>query len=191
MAEFGVGRSTVREVLLRLESVGIVSLVRHRGATVRRLTRDEVGALLDLVEVLLALAAARAAERSSGPPVDDALHELDQAIVAGDFGAFVTARELFYRRLVMRSGNRELARLFPSALVRIMRLQLAGFGRAAEAMEPSTYHSIAAAVAAGNASAARSAARDHVRVVQYAIDSFPSRAFASASAERPTQDEPD
>lgn len=178
MAEFGVGRSTVREVLVRLASDGIISLVRHSGAKVRRLTRGEVRELLDLVEVMLGLAARRAAEAAGDGSLEDVRQMLTESASADDLIEFAAARELFYRRIVERSGNHELARTFPSALVRIMRLQLAPFGRAAEGMDIASYEAIADAIRDRDPAAAEAAAWAHVRRVQQAVDAVPARAFA-------------
>ena len=61
MDRFGVGRGTIREVLHRLVASGVVSIIPNRGAAVRHLTRKEVNSVLDVVEVLLGLAARDAA----------------------------------------------------------------------------------------------------------------------------------
>src|SRR5687767_1351220 len=49
MNEFHVGRGTIREVLQRLASTGVVKILPHRGAHVRRFTRREVTEVLDIV----------------------------------------------------------------------------------------------------------------------------------------------
>ena len=67
MRRFGVGRGTIREVLHRLASAGVVSIVPNRGAQIRQLTRREVCDVLDVVEVLLGLAARGAAGAIAEP----------------------------------------------------------------------------------------------------------------------------
>lgn len=184
MAQFDAGRSTVREVLVRLEATGIVALVRHRGAAVRRFSRDEVRDLLDLVGVLLGLAARRAAERGAAAGLNEASGAIAAVLAPADGGSvafdrFVQAREAFYRRIVDASGNRDLTRLFPGAQVRIMRLQLGLFGRAAEGMDAAAYAAIASAIIQNDAAGAELACRRHVDAVRRAIEQLPDRAFAA------------
>lgn len=51
-AEFGVARGPIREALRRLQSDGLVEIQRHKGASVRKISRKE---LRDVFEVLEAL----------------------------------------------------------------------------------------------------------------------------------------
>ncbi|MDR3493647.1 MAG: GntR family transcriptional regulator [Ancalomicrobiaceae bacterium] len=61
-AQFGVSRGPVREALRRLAADGLIELVPHRGAIVRRLTRREIAELFQIRLELEALAARLAAE---------------------------------------------------------------------------------------------------------------------------------
>ena len=131
MDQFHVGRGTIREVLNRLSSAGIVTLIRHRGAAVRILSRSEVCQLLDVVEILFGLAARRTTEQPSPRPSPatpkrsttpcDAMQQFESK---DDFVGFESARENFYRAVMHLSGNYELTRLFPTMQVHIMRTQL-------------------------------------------------------------------
>lgn len=67
MKEFGVGRNSLREAFSRLASEGVLVMEPHRGASVRRRTREEIAALYDISEVLEALAARQATARIDEP----------------------------------------------------------------------------------------------------------------------------
>ena len=60
--EFGVSRSSVREALRILERDGVVKIEPHRGASVTRLTTDELIEIYQVRRVLLGLAMAMAHE---------------------------------------------------------------------------------------------------------------------------------
>lgn len=181
MQQFKVGRGTVREALNRLASAGIVEIVRYRGALVRRLSRQDVSDVLDLVELMLGLAARRGAEKASAGVDASALvaaHDhLQRCGQVDDFSAFLKAREDYYRALVRLAGNKELARTFPDAQVHIMRLQLRNFGRAAEGMELLDYARLTLAILSGDAAAAETAGREHVRGVSNRVAALPDEAF--------------
>lgn len=65
--ELGVGRNSLREAFSRLASEGLVVVEPHRGASVRRRSRTEVGQLYDISEVLEGLAAREAAQNIGKP----------------------------------------------------------------------------------------------------------------------------
>jgi DNA-binding GntR family transcriptional regulator len=182
MRQFEVGRGTVREVLNRLSSIGIVSMVRHRGAHIRLLTRREVNEILDIVGALVGLGAGKAAEQIQLPGHAERLTEAYEMLRPfewkDDFEGFVSARENFYRALIRISNNRELVRLFPVMLVHIMRLQLRHFDHAADSMQFTDYSQLTAAVLSGDGQRADVAGRLHVQHTIDSVGSLPDRAFA-------------
>jgi DNA-binding GntR family transcriptional regulator len=60
--QFGVSQRQVREALRRLETEGLVSIEKNRGASVRRVTRKEVICILDVLDSLSLLAVQKAVE---------------------------------------------------------------------------------------------------------------------------------
>ena len=183
MRYFGVGRGTIREVLNRLASSGVVTIIPNRGAQVRELSRREVGDVLEIVEVLLGLAArgAAAAIKTRGAGVR--LRELHDALrpdaASGEaFPQFLRAREDYYRYIVQLSGNQELQRLFPGAQVHIMRVQLRNFGRAADAAHVDDFTELTEAILSGDAEGAEAAGRRHVGYTKQRVAQLPDRAFA-------------
>ena len=62
MKLFGVSQRHVREALRRLESEGLVSIEKNRGASVRRISRKEIICILDVLDSLSMLAVRKAIE---------------------------------------------------------------------------------------------------------------------------------
>lgn len=182
MRQFDVGRGTIREVLHRLASSGVVSIIPNRGAQVRLLSRTEVSGLLDLVELLLGLAARGAASSirdGTGRETFEALHaKLHQPGLLQDLNAFIRARENYYRCILQLSGNAELQRLFPAAQVNIMRVQLRRFQNAADAMALGDYAALTKAILSGDPARAEQAARQHVEYTRTRVSRVPDHAFA-------------
>lgn len=181
MRAFDVGRGTIREVLQRLASTGVVRIMPHKGAVVRRLSRREVGDVLDIVELLIGLAARHAARAVSERSVRDGLRQRFDALRSirrdGDFGAFIAAREEYYRFLLATAGNRELTRIFPAIQVHIMRVQLRTFNHAADAADPADYAELTRLILSGDAERAEQAARRHVQRTIGRVHALPDRAF--------------
>ena len=182
MDQFHVGRGTIREVLNRLSSAGIVAIIRHRGASVRILSRGEVVQLLDVVEILFGLAARRTTENITANPenakiLNDACEKLQEFETKDDFPSFERTRENFYRAVMTLSGNFELTRLFPTMQVHIMRTQLRRYDYAADALQFGDYRAITRAILSGNVARADETARAHVRHTTDRIKRLPDRAF--------------
>lgn len=127
---FGVSRTPVREALRQLQAEGLVDFVANRGATVRRVRRDEVVELYEVRAELEGLAGALAAQRISGA----ALEELRASVAAAAETAGARQRQdadvaatndllrrtshTFHRVVYEQSGNtflcETLTRLFRS-----------------------------------------------------------------------------
>lgn len=182
MRQFDVGRGTIREVLHRLASSGVVSMVPHRGAQVRLLTRAEVDDILDIIEVLLGLAARGAArtirEGGSGDVLRSHYAALQRPDTLDEFAGFVRSREEYYRCIVRLSGNIELRRLFPAAQVHIMRVQLRRFQNAADSMALTDYSELTEAILSGDTQRAEQAGRTHVGYTRVRVSQLPEAAFA-------------
>jgi DNA-binding GntR family transcriptional regulator len=162
MQQFGVSRSTVRESIRRMESEGIVDVLPHRGAVIRRLTVEEAIDALLVMEICVGLAARQAAERIDTPGsrerFDGAWRELLEFRNRGDGYDFVKARNKFYRTITRISCNRELQRIVPTIHVHLLRREYS--------LSPETrfedYARIADAILAGKGSIAEAAARGHI-----------------------------
>lgn len=181
--DFKVSRGSVREALNRLGAEGVVTLNLHRGAHIRSLTREEAFEIMNLLEVLIGLAARLAAQRIA---LRGHRALLQQSIAAladherrAQFFEFVRARNAFYKTLLQISGSGELKRVLTSVQVNLIRVQSRAFetesGRKKTHLED--YRAIAAAVLAGDARRAETAARRHVRNVRELLSRLPRQAY--------------
>jgi DNA-binding GntR family transcriptional regulator len=181
MREFDVGRGTIREVLQRLASTGVVRILPNKGAQVRRLTRREVFEVLDIVEMLLGLAARGASLVSATGSERKLLETLYETLMQikpdADFAGFTAARENYYRGIVAMGGNRELQRIFPSIQVHIMRVQLRMVDRAGDSVDPTDYAMLQDAILSGDQERAEREGRRHVQRTIARVASLPDRAF--------------
>ena len=125
MERFGVGRSTARESIRRMESEGIVTVLPHRGAVIRRMSVAEALDALSVMELCIGLAARQAAERieASGgrARLEQVWKELQRFRNLPDGYDFIAARNRFYRTITEISDNQELRRIIPSIHVHLIR----------------------------------------------------------------------
>jgi DNA-binding GntR family transcriptional regulator len=181
--DFKVGRGSVREALNRLRAEGIVTLNLHRGAHIRSLTREEAFEIMDLLEVLIGLAARLAAQRIGLRGHRALLQQSIAALSAHERGTeffdFVRARNAFYRALLRISGSGELKRLLTGVHVNLIRVQSRAFetesGRKKTHLED--YRTITAAVLAGDVRRAETTARRHVRNVRDLLSRLPRQTY--------------
>lgn len=174
MARYDVGRSTVREALGRLASDGLVDMVPHRGAAIRRLTRREAADVLRVAAELLALAARQAAEAvAEGSSAADLVQAATDYAAAAETGR-QRARARYYRALAALAGNREVMRLLPSIQVPLVRAQMRDH---ATASAPS-HAALVAAVSAADADGAANAARLHLDHLIAQLPMLPDALFA-------------
>ena len=80
--ELGVGRGPVREALRILSGDGLVELIPHRGARIRRIGRDEAAHVHQVLGALQFLSADLLMNRSLSPADIAALRECNRAITA-------------------------------------------------------------------------------------------------------------
>jgi DNA-binding GntR family transcriptional regulator len=185
--DFKISRGSVREALNRLRAEGIVTLNLHRGAHIRSLTREEAFEIMDILEVLIGLAA-RLAAQGIGLRGHRALLQQSIAALADherrtQFFEFVRARNAFYKALLQISGSGELKRVLTSVQVNLIRVQSRPFetesGRKKTHLED--YRIIAAAVLAGDAHRAETVARRHVRNVRELLSRLPRQTYPAES----------
>lgn len=112
IAEFGVGRSAVREALKHLEATGLVDIRRQKGASVVRFTREKLVQLFQIRERLEGLGCYLAAQVSDAPENQAWLKS--QLDIWADTALVLSEREHMTRNvelhegLVLMSGNQYL-----------------------------------------------------------------------------------
>lgn len=112
---FRVGRHTVRTALGILVGAGLVVHERHRGASVRPLTRARIDESFDFriaVELgSLRLALARGADLA---PVEDAVRELELLPEATPWRQLIECHGRIHHEIVRTAGNEPLLRAYRS-----------------------------------------------------------------------------
>lgn len=179
----GVGRGSVREALRRLEVEGLVTVSLHRGATVRHLSRADVGDILGVIEALTSLSARLAAQRLSNAEdrqaLQDAFARMDALTESGGSFDWGRASGRFYREMTRVSGNRELIRMVPMLQAHIIRIQFSqAYSKMRDERRLQDYEQILTAILANDGPAAERAARRHVRNIATSIHVLPDEAFA-------------
>lgn len=180
VSQYEVSRSTVREAIKRLASMGVVEASLNRGARIRQLSKDEARNVLRIIEVIVGLAARLAAENITDPhgraQVELALADLLSASKQADRYEFVRQRNRFNRTLARVSKNPELEQMLANLQVHLVRNRLV--------MQPEdrarSYAMIGAAVLAGDGDEAERQARAHVRRVVDMLDDVYVPAFIGA-----------
>lgn len=166
-AKWNVSRGTVREALNRLSAEGIVTLSRHRGAAIRVLDSTEMRDILDVLELMIGMAARLAAKRIDEGDNRDRFKETFDTLMAfrGQAASFdlVRARNRFYRNLAAIGGNRELQDILGRMHVHLVRVQLQALQENLVAERFDDYSRVGQAVLAGDARRAELTARQHVR----------------------------
>lgn len=164
---WNVSRGTVREALNRLSAEGIVTLSRHRGAAIRVLDRSEMRDILDVLELMIGMAARLAARR-----IGEGDNRERFAEVVGSLQRFrdqpasfelIRARNRFYRTMAEIGGNRELQDILGRVHVHLVRVQLQALHDNLVTDRFEDYSRIGEAVLAGDGRRAELAARRHVR----------------------------
>lgn len=162
VAQYGVSRSTVREALKRLSAQGVVDVTHNRGARIRQLSVAEGRNILQILEVIVGLAARLAAGNIEMPgarqELREALEGLTRAIERGDKVEFMRARNRFHRTMTRIGGNSDLDLLLANMQVHLLRNRLVMRSEDRSA----SYVRIAEAICSGDCDAAERAARGHV-----------------------------
>ena len=171
MEQLGVSRATVREVVARLASEGLVTIIPQRGAIVTVLTMEEAADIYEMRAALEALAAHRFVERATPQ------HIADIRATFAAFGAFATVptvdsdnlerlrvKDGFYAVLFDGAASPPLTRMLTilQSRVRLLRwTSLSAPGRAEQAIRE--MGAIVEAIEAKDADAAAAACATHVR----------------------------
>lgn len=160
----GAGRGSVREALRRLEAEGTVVLERHRGASIRKLTRDDVVALYDVREVIEGLAARLAASKGLGRSIGGAQSAMDRAAAQGDAAGYARANAAFHEAILAQADHPMLPELVARLHLPVFRVQFRVLlGPGTMARSQADHARIVAALRAKNPAKAEAAMRAHIR----------------------------
>jgi len=187
---FGVGRSSIREALRMLESQGVIVganggafVVADAGNPLNSslrlvFTLDDRAGLHDLFELRRIIdceAAALAAERRTGQHLEEmraAITEMEESLAEHDRGdRFIDADLRFHLAVAEATGNRMLLHSM-DAVRGVVRRALMAVYFIPQSPESAVveHRAVRAAIAAGDADAARESMRDHLTRVETDVE---------------------
>jgi DNA-binding GntR family transcriptional regulator len=181
MSELNVSRGSVREALRRLAAEGLVEWERYKGASIIRMSRQQVVDFMDLRELLEGHAARLAANR-----IDDqgrkAFAALERSRGAGStIPSYYDDYNNNFHDLILRvSGNLALPDALNQIRLPIMRLQFNRILLLPNQIKLSRrdHNKIVRAIAKGDGDGAETAMRNHIRHSAECILLSPETSFA-------------
>jgi DNA-binding GntR family transcriptional regulator len=178
--DLGVSRGPLREAFRRLSAEGLIDIVPHRGALVRRLTSRQTADLFEVRIELEALAARRAAAAMADPQSRGRF----EAAVAPVFAEirrssddYMDENAAFHLAVMEASGNEPLTAIARQLQLPLIMLQVQR-NLPAEVLGRSVaeHRQIAEAILSGDGEAAGAAMRAHlVRAAELTADMHPDR----------------
>ncbi|HEY3920074.1 MAG TPA: GntR family transcriptional regulator [Stellaceae bacterium] len=181
MRDFAVSRGTVREALRRLAAEGFVSIELYRGASIRKMSRDEFVELNEIRALLEGYAASLAARRMSKAERKKLL-ELEQQWDRGTQNLpYAQYNEQFHALIVEASRHKQLPNFVQQAQLSIFRLQFHRILQTPVATRRSRleHRRIVKAILKGDAGGAESAMRQHIHNSAVVIMAAPDEFFSA------------
>jgi len=166
VSETGASRGKVREALQRLETEGLVSIEEFRGASVRKLSMDEVHQIYKARMALEGMLASEFAEADK-PKLKKQLQKLQEQMDAlettGDHRRFAKLNDEWHTLIIKGSGNSYAAQFLSQLSVPVYRLLFASFYSAPRIDKANSDHKvITRAIVDGKPEAAEKAMRIHI-----------------------------
>ncbi|CAA0097065.1 HTH-type transcriptional regulator McbR [Starkeya nomas] len=119
---FGVSRTPLREALKVLANEGLLILSPNRGASVARVSPEEVDELFPIMGALEAVAGEAACARASDADVASVQAMHDEMLAyyrAGDPAAYLRLNRAIHEKFFELAGNHALSQLYQTLMVRI------------------------------------------------------------------------
>ena len=181
--EFGISRGPLREAFRRLSAEGLVEIIPHRGALVRRLTLREMKELFQIRVGLETLAAQLAADAMSDPQVRARFEREIEPIwdetprVAGP--AYIDENHRFHDAITQASGNEQLLRLTRQLRLTALMYQLVStLTHENIAASVAEHRLIARAILDGDGNSAQQHVGSHLSRALRVAETMPNRSFA-------------
>jgi GntR family transcriptional repressor for pyruvate dehydrogenase complex len=202
--QLGAGRTSVREALQKLQTLGIVEVIRGRGAFVRgpatddtersfaRWSKEHSVAIGDLIEARIAIEAANAglaAVRATDEEIEiiaRANHAHREAGRNGDLAGTVSSDQDFHEAVAAAAHNPLLGKIHAMLIPELthFRQMTLAVPRVAE-RSASAHAAVIDAITARDPASARTAMTDHLWVIYEDVASA-AREDGSASAQTPS-----
>ena len=164
--EMGVSRTPVREAIRKLEKEGLVTIEPRRGAYASDISIKDMVDTLEVREDLESLSAYLAAQRMTEEQVEElskVTEGYSEAIKNGDTENMIHYDEMFHKCIVAGSGNKTLMQISETVQELTLRFRYMYYDDFTRyGSMPNEHMHIVEAIREGNATAARSAASNHV-----------------------------
>jgi DNA-binding GntR family transcriptional regulator len=181
--DLGVSRGPLREAFRRLSAEGLIEMVPHRGALVRRLSLREMTELFQIRHALEILAVRLAAAAVRDPEVRQSFEEGIAPIWADHVRSgpdYVDENTRFHDAVANAGGNRQLLSLTRQMQLALLMYQLAGvLTPEVLAASVAEHRAVAAAILAGDVEGAEEHMRAHLERAAAVSLSMPSLLFRS------------
>lgn len=182
--DFGVSRGPLREAFRRLSAEGLLQMVPHRGAVVRRLSFSETIELFQIRTALeclaVQLAAGRIHQDNNRARFEAAIHPIWNESPRASGATYHEENRRFHQAILDICGNRQLAELSRQLQLPLLMLQMSGVMTADMYAESVAEHrAIATAILAGDTKRAERAMRKHLDRAQAIAKAMPRSIFRS------------
>ena len=187
VAELGTSRNRLRDAFRRLEGDGLIRIEHNKGASVRRITREEMMQTVEVMQAISLLMIEKAVERRAEPAARTVLESAlghARTFLAGA-GAVSSARQLmdenarFWDALDAIHGNPVASETRRRLEATMFRLVLDGL----DAVDPqqwiASHEDILRSVLDGDGPRAATLVRAYVRDILGAMLGLPSKAYTS------------
>lgn len=187
MEHLGISRGRVREVYKRLETDGLVQIDKHRGASVRKVSREEVENIFEVLEEISILLIKKVAQEIDDPAsrkqLQDSLNEArrfrKRTAEIRQVAAYMDENARFWGSLASISNNPVLAEVRERLQAPLFRLAMEGLTIRNDPDQWITRHEeILSAILEGDITHATRYARKSMHDVWNAILDLPESAFA-------------
>jgi DNA-binding GntR family transcriptional regulator len=180
--DLGVSRGPLREAFRRLSAEGLLEIIPHRGAQVRRLSLREMRELFQIRVGLETLAARLAAEAMADPDVRSRFVRdiepiwQDAPRIPGP--DYLDENHRFHDAMIAASGNEQLLKLTRQLRLPVLMYQLVGTLRSENiAASLEEHRTIARAILEGDGSKAEEHVRAHLQRALRITEAMPPRVF--------------
>jgi DNA-binding GntR family transcriptional regulator len=165
IADLGVGRTPLREAVARLCHEGLVVVMPRRATIVAPLDLGDLHQLIEARLVLESEVAARSAQRAGPAAAEhlrDTLDAAARAAAKGDTDGYLECDKRFHDAVADACGNLHLAEADKHVNMLSMRFWHLGFRMTGPPTGPDHHRRLLAAIAAGDAGAARRLTVEHI-----------------------------